>query len=148
MGCDIHLHIELMTNGKWEHYATPNIVRWYRLFGAMAGVRDESEPPIISPKGFPSDAAVLTRIIREDYGIDGHSDSWLDHNEIMQLEDRLEEWAKSAGDKEPWNRYDLESGILNTYLSGNSFTSHWRYDDMPYLPSGVTDVRFVFWFDN
>ena len=148
MGCDIHLHVEVKMGDKWEHYAAPNVARWYRLFGAMAGVRDESESPIVAPKGFPSDTSALTKAIREDYGIDGHTDSWLNHDEIMQLEDRLKEWATHRDEKEPWDRYDLESGILNTYMAGNGFTAHWRYDDMPYLPSGITDVRFVFWFDN
>jgi len=146
MGCDIHLHIEVMVNGKWEHYAAPSIDRWYRLFGLMAGVRDHDETPIAQPKGFPADASIVKKLLREDYGGNGHTNSWLDHDEIMQLEDKLKEWEKE--DKVKWPGYDLEASILHAYLGGNGFTSHWRYDDVPYLPEGITDVRFVFWFDN
>ncbi len=148
MGCDIHLHIEVKLNGKWEHYAAPYINRWYRLFGAMAGVRNKDEEPIAAPKGFPSDASELTRIIREDYGADGHTDSWLGHNEIMTLEDRLRKWQVEDGDKGRALEYDLEWGVLHTCLADSSFTAHWRCGDWHYLPAGVTDVRFVFWFDN
>ena len=147
MGCDIHLHIEVKLHGRWEHYAAPNIERWYRLFGVMAGVRGDEEP-IVAPKGFPADASELTRIIRKDYGVDGHTDSWLDHDEIMQLEKHLEKWRIEDGDKAPFGTFDLEYGILHTYLAGSSFTAHWQFTDCYYLPTGVTDVRFVFWFDN
>lgn len=148
MGCDIHLHVEVKIDGKWEHYAAPSVTRWYQLFGAMAGVRDTEERPIVKPKGFPGDASIVTKIVRDAYGIDGHTDSWFNHDEIMMLEDRLEEWARTDGETRPWNTYDLEGGILHTYLAGNRFTSQWRYDDVKYLPDGITDVRFVFWFDS
>ena len=48
----------------------------------------------------------------------------------------------------PFGCYDLEYGILHTYLFGNGFTSFLKYDDIEYLPKPFTDVRFVFWFDN
>jgi hypothetical protein len=146
MGCDIHLHIEVLLNGTWEHYAAPRVKCWYALFGVMAGVRDTEQVPISAPKGFPRDASALTRVIREDYGIDGHTDSWLDHEEIMRLEDWLAEQQRI--DKLPFPGYDLEAVILNTTMCGNRFTSYWRYNDVSYLPTGITDIRFVFWFDN
>lgn len=147
MGCDIHLHIELLIRGKWEHYAAPSMDRWYKLFGAMAGVRDKDETPIVAPKGFPSDASIITKIDRLEFGPDGHTDSWFSHDEIMALEDRLHKWSKeNVSAKFP--NYDLEFGVLKTYCFGNSFTAHWRYGDVRYLPDAVDDVRFVFWFDN
>ncbi len=153
MGCDIHLHIEVKVNGKWEHYAAPSIDRDYRLFATMADVRNEDHRyvPISKPKGFPEDASILTRLLREDYEIDGHSDSWLDHNEVMILEDRLKSFFEEDRKENPRLfslDYCLEHSILHTYLGENSFTAHWRYDDIPYLPKGITDFRFVFWFDN
>lgn len=151
MGCDIHLHIEVLVKGEWLHYGAPNVGRWYRLFGAMAGVRSLKETPISPPKGFPEDASIVTKLIRAHDGADGHSDSWLSHDEIMQLEDRLRRWEKEDPDPtlDPFrNRYDLEAGVLHTYLAGSGFTAHWRYDDIRYLPEGIDDVRFVFWFDN
>ncbi len=148
MGCDIHLHIEVKVAGKWEHWGNPNIRRSYRLFGAMAGVRDEEEIPIVAPKGFPSDASLLTRMDYEHEGLDAHTPSWLDHKEIIALEKRLNQWRKEEVERNPsfWG-LDLEHHILHSYLFGNSFTAKWKHDDIDYAP-GVDDVRFVFWFDN
>jgi len=145
MGCDIHLHIEAKVNERWEHYAAPHVNRWYQLFAWMAGVRGEPSEAIVVPRGAPQDASILTQILRKDYGSDGHSDSWLDHNEIMELEDRIEKWCEQ--EQRTKLDYDLEHNILHTYLAGNSFTSKWRYPGSA-LPEGITDIRFVFWFDN
>lgn len=147
MGCDIHMHIEVMVAGKWEHYAAPSVDRWYRLFGLMAGVRNTEVAPISKPKGFPEDASIVTKLIYEDEKLDAHTVSWLNHDEIIKLEDTLEKWSEES-EAGKWPQYDLEFGVLHTYLSGNSFTAHWRYDDCRYLPEGIDDVRFVFWFDN
>lgn len=146
MGCDIHLHIEVKVSGKWEHYAAPSVNRWYQLFTWMAGVRGDESEAISRPKGFPEDASDLTKILRNDYGSDGHSDSWLDHSEIMKLEDLIKDWCESS--EKNFFDYDLEHSLLHTYMAGNSFTAHWRYSDVRYLPEGIDDVRFVFWFDN
>jgi len=147
MGCDVHFHVEVMVAGKWEHYAAPSVDRWYKLFGLLARVRNTDVAPIASPKGFPKDASMITKILYEYGGADAHTPSWLDHDEIIVLEDTLKEWEE-ADPNAKWPTYDLEAGILNTYLAGNGFTAHWRYDDCRYLPEGIDDVRFVFWFDN
>ena len=147
MGCDIHFHIEVKVGGKWEHYAAPSVERWYKFFGLLAGVRDKEVASVSVPKGFPKDASIVTKICYEDEKLDAHTVSWLDHNEIMKVEDALDEWRADA-DNTDFAAYDLEWGILHTYLVGNSFTAHWRYDDDRYLPEGIDDVRWVFWFDN
>lgn len=146
MGCDIHLHIEVKINGKWEHWGAPSVQRWYELFEKMAGVRGDVRNAISPPKGLPEDMTTLTKLAATYDGKDAHSHSWLGTEEIMQLEDWLKKQARGE-----WIN-DLEHHILHSYLFGNSFTGHKRYpEDSKYrLDAGidVQDVRFVFWFDN
>lgn len=145
MGCDIHLHVEIHCEGKWEHWAHPSVIRWYELFGKMAGVRGD-EDPIVEPRGFPPDASLATRLDYEHEGLDAHTPSWLNTEEIIQLET----WLKAMDEKRnpAWPGFDLEAGILSgTYLFGNSLTAKWRFVDVDYAP-GVDAVRLVFWFDN
>ena len=150
MGCNIHLHVEVRYNGKWEHYAKPYVERWYDLFDIMAGVRGDVTP-IIAPKGLPSDISVITQL---DYNCrrgDTHHCSWFNEEEI----DRLQEWLNKEREKADktidsyhWDNYVLVIGVLsNTYLFGNSLTAFKHYDDSP-LPEGCDAVRLVFWFDN
>ena len=148
MGCDIHLHIEVKIEGIWHHYAAPSISRNYYLFEKMAGVRGDENNAISPPKGIPNDATALTNIVYQNEECDAHSESWLGIDEIMKLED----WLKSISTKETdsYAKYDLEYGILRTYLGGDSFTGWKRYpeDGSPLSPATVEDVRFIFWFDN
>jgi hypothetical protein len=151
MGCDIHAHVEIRYNGNWEHYAMPSIDRWYELFGIMAGVRGGSKP-IVEPKGLPEDMSTVTRLDWEKWGVDAHTPSWFNEEEI----DQLSEWLKQKEQEDERNgelantlRYDLEYGILNkTYIFGNSLTAFKHYDDTEYLPKGCDAVRLIFWFDN
>lgn len=139
MGCDIHLHIEVKLRDNWEHYGVPSIDRRYRMFEKMAGVRGEIKNAIVPPKGLPGDMTALTKESAKRWESDGHSYSWLDVDEICQLEDWLHQQ-----DGGPFEN-DLEHSILNTYLFGNSFTGLKRYPGD--TRTDVTDVRFVFWFD-
>lgn len=152
MGCDIHAHVEMRYEGKWEHLAWPNIDRWYDLFGIMAGVRRDVEP-IVQPKGFPTDAALITRLDFEKWGPDAHTVSWFNEDEI----DKLSAWLKKheAGLTEEQRKnaefgaYDLEIGVLNwTFAFGNTLTAFKHYFDVDYLPKGADAIRLVFWFDN
>ena len=151
MGCDIHAHVEIRCNGKWEHYAVPNIDRWYDLFGIMAGVRREVKP-IVEPRGVPDDMSVITRLEWERWGRDAHTASWFNEEEIDALQNWLNEKKKEADAKDEkyaWNQYDLESGVLNgTYMFGNGLTSFKHYHDTDYIPKSCDSVRLIFWFDN
>ena len=142
MGCDIHLHIEIKLDNKWEHYSTPKIDRNYALFEKMAGVRSSgSISPICNPKGLPKDATLLTLLDYSTFRGYGHSASWLDENEIMILEDYIKDVLGK----------DLEHNILNIYFFGNSFTSKFRFPEETYykdIMDRISSVRFVFWFDN
>lgn len=144
MGCDIHLHIEIKLNGKWEHYAAPDVWRDYRLFEKMAGVRGEVENAIAPPRGMPLDASVVTRFCCDDYGVDGHSHSWLNAQEIAELSNWGEDNLKPCGShyRTGW---DME-WAFGCYLLGNSFAGFVKYPNE--RPVGLEDIRFVFWFDN
>lgn len=151
MGCDIHAHVELRYQGNWEHYAMPNIRRWYDLFGIMAGVRSEIKP-IVAPKGVPDDMSVITRLDWERWKVDAHTASWFNEDELDELQKWLDEQKKQADGKEERYsifQFDLEAGVLGgTYMFGNSLTAFKHYNDVDYIPKGADAVRLVFWFDN
>lgn len=140
MSCDIHLHIEVKVADVWHHWGNPLVHQWYPLFGKMAGVRDDSVIPITPPRGLPEDVTTLTML---DYSRDNpHHTSWFGGPEIVALENWLNTDAGgfSAG-------HDLEHHILSSYFFGNGFSGPYRNPGAS-SHRGVTDVRFVFWFDN
>lgn len=108
MGCDIHMFAERKINGKWEniylketiriyesHSHTKNFYtydsRSYALFTALAGVRNSIGVPVISiPKGLPEDACDEVKKESEEYGVDGHSHSFLGLKDLLAYDwDRL-----------------------------------------------------------
>lgn len=87
VGCDIHLYIEKKVAGKgWRLVETPDIYngRNYDLFGFLAGVRGDNQH--FDQKGFPDDAGPELSEIREYYGSDGHSDSYLTLEELQTVD--------------------------------------------------------------
>ena len=129
----------------------PRVERNYRLFGAMSGVRGEVGSTV-EPKGIPEDMSVITRLDWERWGVDAHTPSWFNEENIDFLQSWLNNERQTAaewGDTVPWGPYHLEFGILsNTYLFGNNLTDFKHYHDVEYVPSNVAAVRLVFWFDN
>lgn len=148
MGCDIHAHLEIRCNGKWEHYSILPIDRWYELFGVMAGVRG-TLPAIVPPKGVPDDMSVITKLDWEQWDTDAHTPSWFNEEEIDKLNawlDQRQAMSDKIGDGQ---RYDLEHDICHgIYMFGAGFTSFKHYTDMDYIPKCCDAVRMVFWFDN
>ena len=141
MGCDIHLHVEVRINDKWEHYAAPFINRDYMLFAKLANVRNNgSVSPVMLPRGLPTDMSIITKIDADRWGLDKHDASGLSTTEI----EKVENW---------WNRTFLERDRITFgmeeqwgYLFGNSLSGIAKYPDS--YPPEITDVRIVFWFDN
>lgn len=146
MGCDLHLHVEIKIKGndEWQHYNHPNGLyagtrnkRNYGLFAKMANVRnDEREPiePICLPKGLPEDITLVTKIDheRDNY----HDESWFNLKEIEKLN---KWWDEDFLTKDvPGSWFEEYFG----YLFGNTFCKH------TLELNNLTDVRFVFWFDN
>lgn len=150
MGYDIHAHVEIRYQGKWEHYSVPHIDRWYELFEIMSSVRRDVTP-IVEPKGVPDDMSVITRLDWERGEGDACTASWFNEDEIAKLEDWLKAQKEIADAKEEyaWNQYDLESGVLGgTYMFGNGLVSFQKYPDTYHIPKGFDAVRLIFWFDN
>ena len=140
MGCDIHMHVEVKINDKWEHYDQPRIPRNYKLFERMAGVRGEVENAICPPRGLPTDISAMTKFCSDFWDSDGHSHSWLNAQEISELTEWGEENLEGR-----FGKWDMEFS-WHSYLFGNSYAGFVEYPEE--RPKGLEDVRFVFWFDN
>lgn len=110
--------------------------RNYLLFGILAGVRWWDCPNKISePRGLPSNLSQELKEIREDWGSDGHSDSYFTLTELLNYD-----WSF-------WDDYDIGDGEkvgpeLKQFMKS--------IDKMKLMCSdGSTDnLRIVFWFDN
>ena len=103
MGCDIHLFVERLVQGKWTHVPAPatwdhwelkhvekpdaetgsyrNNGTWfsnrdYALFAFLADVRNyHGQKPLAKPRGVPGDASREVKRERRRRGVDGHSAS-------------------------------------------------------------------------
>ena len=145
MGCDIHMHIEVKINDKWEHWSAPNMPRCYPLFNKLAGVRayDDSIKPISEPRGLPDDLSTPTKVAYEWERCDAHDTSWINKEEI----DVLEQWVRTelikTWTKDSW--LCLEAHFVHSYCCGNGFSGIGNYSNS--YPESINDVRFIFWFD-
>lgn len=133
MGCDIHVYTEVKIDGTWHLYSQPRVKRNYDLFAHMANVRNGvGIVPISFPRGMPEDASVVTKAECESFCADGHSHSWLNAEEIKELNDRqldLDDFGYLRGDLWHWYTKTPSEDNLDQY-------------------SRIEDVRWVFWFDN
>ena len=126
MGTDVHVFIEVSKTGKkWTLFDQPCVMRDYKLFGRMAGVRDESIEPICAPKGLPDNISEGTRIVWESHQweLDAHHCSWFDEAEISQLE----------------KYFDTHCEFHNQF--------GWAMNICEDHPQ-IKHFRIVFWFDN
>ena len=137
MGCDIHAHFEIKLNNKWEHYSQPRILRNYRLFALIAGVRnfDNKITPIVKPKGLPKNLSVTTQLDVNRGKQDWHTYTWLDTDEIVLL-------LNTDFVKEDWKFEFTQLG----FLFGNGWGDWKDYPDS--YPTEIEDIRFICWFDN
>lgn len=143
MGANIHTHIEVKLNGKWEHFAAPDVTRDYRLFAAISGERAVDIPlgnrprAVSRHRGVPEDASLVTRIcLDQDRGLGIHGFGWLEVGEIVRLQDELyrvrPEVVRTGIDE-----LDLEYSIFRTYICGGTIAGH----------TGFDDVRIIYWYD-
>lgn len=139
MGCDIHAHVEVKVNGKWQHYNHPNIRRDYELFSMMAGVRGYGIDVGFKQKGLPKNISFMTKYDRKQWGSDGHSDSWLSAREVSSICDWLEKREEGRNPQD----YFVPERIFG-YLFGNG----WDFHKYPKDKRPFQDARLVFWFDN
>ena len=137
MGCDIHSYVEVQNkDGIWRAMTEvdfrpfvsyspgmpvihPFYSRDYRLFSHLAGVRGSLQEALSAPRGIPQDVSAFVRARSDEYGVDGHSHSWLGLDELLSCE-----------------------YIVGTYFRNLAYM--WLLE-----PGGDKElVRVVFWFDN
>lgn len=143
MGCDIHAHVEVKLDGAWHHLVEADLDRNYTLFGYMAGVRGYDIVPLCNPRGLPEDVSVLTAVFSRRLGVDGHSHSWLNYDEMLKVQEFAEENNISLS---PWWFRECRDLPFGAYLFGNDLMGWRKYPDD--YPSELQDIRLVFWFDN
>ena len=142
MGCDIHPYCEKKIMGKWilasfskrtaeshpdqfwrdraDSFPECYFQRDYHLFSALAGVRGDSFV-FGPPRGLPDDVSDDVRQMSDDYGVGGHSHSYVTLKELLEWEDHR----------------------------SMSREFSWTVDQMTDLADGKPEeVRMVFWFDN
>lgn len=146
MSCDMHAHIEVLHDGKWLHYASPNIKRSDILFKLFAGQSSYAQKipytakPVPSIKKLPDNRSDGTRI---DYAQDQKNLTELHHagvatkNDLVLIQAELQDAAETAKVHGIKFKPDLEEDIFHTYINGNLIHEHRGYDD----------VRIIFWFD-
>jgi hypothetical protein len=134
MGCDIHLHVEVLIDGKWNYFTNFEYAfRDYKVFSKMADVRNAeiSEKdyikPITAPKGLPDNISELTQIFLNKH--DGHSHSWFNLKEIKIFYNWLIKY-----DFELYHEIRIDRIII--------------YPEMTIFIPEIDDIRFVFWFDS
>lgn len=85
MGCDIHIAVEVSNGVTWKTARSVDMWRNYRVFSALAGVRnDDNVFPIALPRGLPRDMDKASH----EHLFSGHSQSWLLLSEIRRYLDR------------------------------------------------------------
>lgn len=139
MGTTMHAHIEVRQNGRWLHYANPNVPQNYVLFDMIAGVRNE-DPDIIPVASFHSLPGDMSDITRACWEYDrnmfrAHNTGILTSDDLTKLQHNLTAYAENHS----WCvDMDLEHVIFRTYINHGSIAAHVGFDDS----------RIVFWFDN
>ena len=169
MGCDIHCYMEYKTADYEDSYSRwrpmggrINPGRNYRIFGYLAGVRDDEVEQVAPLRGFPEDA-----------GYAAHGDEWL----YIVEEETREKGCASRENAESWvkygSKYKLDADGKPTHVSHPDWHSHsWVTSDewekaikkdkddswcfqygamlaaLRYLEKKGCQTRIVFWFDN
>lgn len=145
MGCDIHIVLERRTADGWLgvdsfrsfemygrkegdfNYAYPPARdRNYGRFAKLAGVRGDGP----EPRGMPEDASALARHMANEWGLDGHSHSWLPLAEALAVWTATQYWPD-------WER-------LDSYKRQYPAAFFFGVEDS----DDIAAYRLVFWFDN
>lgn len=107
MGTDIHVHVEVRRNNKWEYKMGLELDRNYDLFAMLADVRNgtgfagivtgEGFNPISKPKGLPKDVSAEVQERAEYWDGDAHSHSYLTTQELKEYD---------------WNQKTKKRGVI------------------------------------
>lgn len=159
MGCDIHVRVEVRTNGKWqptEYNMDTEPFGWrsYSVFAWLAGVRNYSHiTPISEPRGLPGD---MSDEVRDWFG---YGDEWSDFHSLSHLtlaellavnyDHRIEDWRGRK--QRPDGIWDGAATMDQpTLISLREFLGSSYFEDASKLRllGDPDDVRIVFGFDN
>ena len=105
--------------------------RCYRLFGALAGVRDTSVDMVVPGRwdALPDDVSVEIEDLSDEWGMDGHSHNYLTLRELMNSK-----YYKMSADE----LYDMG---MDAYFFKTMVPDLQKFGN-------PDDIRLVFWFDN
>lgn len=143
MGTNLHVHIEVKLNGKWEHFAAPCVTRDYHLFAAINGldaefIRPSNRPIAVSRHHeLPEDMSAITRVCLEQsrsLGLRGFG--YLEAEDIDALQEELYRSTPEVC-RTGFDKLNLEHNIFRTCIGGNTIAGH----------TGFEDSRIVYWYD-
>lgn len=104
--------------------------RNYYLYSILADVRQDNHNPIEcvtgEPLGLPEDVSPIVKKFSDDYGVDGHSHTYLDICDIEKV-------------KQIWDNLDDGVGTFPQQLLDLK-----KLKEVPV----IEDVRVIIWFDN
>ncbi len=105
--------------------------RCYRLFGALAGVRDTSMEMVVPGRWsvLPDDVSDELQNMSDDYGVDAHSHNYLTLRELMDSK-----YYNMSSDE----LYDIG---MDSYFFKTMVPDLQKFGN-------PDDIRIVFWFDN
>ncbi len=94
MGCDIHARLEIKLDDTWficldkdGEPLEPFYNRNYNVFAMLANVRNYGDLISISQrKGIPEDASIEVNTFIREYGVDGHSHSYLTLQDLLNYD--------------------------------------------------------------
>ena len=142
MAESMHAHIEVKIDGKWHHFAAPDIKPDYQLFAIVAGegieyLRNGDEiEPVAKEKAMPSDASLVTAMCyAQDKPKGARNVSVLAASDLEELQEKLYRYNPYAVRSE-MGELNLEHGILRTYINGGAIAKHLGWDD----------ARVICWF--
>jgi hypothetical protein len=176
MGCDIHTYMEYKVgNEKWKaidrhvktvnhecggcsackankpehckepyfHYNELICYRDYEVFARLAGVRGESKR---SPRGMPKLVSDTIREACNEYGLDGHSHSYLSLSEFK----KEIYYLASKHTQQPPNKVNRWKGdpYIDIVKLGEDIQAEKTAESFLLGDKKPCKVRVVFWFDN
>lgn len=154
MGCDIHMTVEVKSDGEWKNYdhfrrntsfgkyddeEEFELVelctdRNYRAFSQLCGVRSyksDDDRKISEPKGKPDDACSYSKKLAEQWEGDAHSHSYVTLKEIIDFRRKI---TNSNNDHLKFIHDQLVRRAIEFWFGENYIEPE--------------NIRIVFFFDN
>ena len=124
--------------------------RNYAMFSVLANVRNYGETEYIDePRGLPEDVTEMVKEDAENWGIDGHSHSYLTLKELIDFQNKQTP-LRHRGMISPENEVLLPMiEALKTRADELYFICRFSWDrNYDECYQKAENIRIVFWFDN